>query len=70
MYKFIINYLTLALSYSLLYKSHLNYFFSPASYLYMSADHTARAVVQSREHNGGSEKKKTCMRKVNREDGK
>jgi len=43
------------ISYSLLYKSHLNYFFSLASYLYISADYTARAVVRSRERNGGSE---------------
>jgi len=50
------------MSYSILYKSHLNYFFSPASYLYMSADYTACAVAE--------EGARTCMRKVSREDDK
>jgi len=56
-YKFTIiisYYLMSAISYFLLYKSHLNYFFSPASYLYISADYTASTVAR-RERNRGSE---------------
>jgi len=31
-----------------------DYFFSPASYFCVSADYTARAVVRSRERDGGN----------------